>query len=121
MSTDNNRSKGKRYEEIALNYLLKEGHTVLERNYLRKTGEIDLITESPEGIIVFTEVKYRKSLRSGYPEEAVTPGKQRKIYKTAEWYLRENRISPNRKFRFDVIGILDKQVKHIQNAFGAFG
>ena len=96
------------------------GFEILERNYRRKTGEIDLILRDGK-TCVFAEVKYRKKLRKGYPEEAVTPEKKRRIYRTAQWYLAEHGLSfQNTPCRFDVISILDGSIRHIKNAFGGF-
>ena len=117
----NNREKGSAYEDLAASFFLKNGYRILERNYRRKTGEIDLIVLDPDGrTIVFTEVKYRKKLRNGYPEEAVNVQKQARIYRTAEWYLLEKKIPSGTPCRFDVISILGNQISQIKNAFGGF-
>ncbi len=117
----NNRQKGSRGEDLAASFFESAGYRILERNYRRKTGEIDLILLDPDQrTLVFTEVKARKNLRSGYPEEAVTPYKAVRIRKTAQWYLTENRDRYGSPCRFDVISILDGELKHIKNAFGGF-
>ena len=116
----NNRNKGSAYEDTAASFLGSEGYRVLERNYLRKTGEIDLIALSPDNVLVFVEVKYRKTGRYGEPYEAVTPAKQQRIYRTAEWYLKETGRSFSSHCRFDVISIRGEAITHIKNAFGGF-
>lgn len=117
----NNREKGSSYEETAAAFLERQGYRLLEKNYSRKTGEIDLILKDPDEItIVFAEVKYRKRMRNGYPEEAVTAAKQMHIYRTAQWYLAEHRIPETNPCRFDVISILGTEITHIRNAFGGF-
>ncbi|MDE6182375.1 MAG: YraN family protein, partial [Eubacteriales bacterium] len=78
-------------------------------------GEIDIIAEK-ENIIVFFEVKYRKTIKNGYPREAVSKAKQDKIKKTALIYISENNII-NKDFSFDVIEILGNEISHIKNAF----
>ena len=116
--TMNNREKGSSYEEEAASFFESMGYDILEMNYRRKTGEIDLIARDGD-TYVLTEVKYRKKLRKGYPEEAVTPEKMRRIMRTAEWYFTENSLSfYNTRARFDVISILDGNLRHIKNAFG---
>lgn len=113
----NNRNKGTEKETLAASFLITKNYTILEKNYRRKTGEIDLICRDPKDTIVFVEVKYRKSTRKGYPEEAVTFGKTVRIYRTAEWYLSEHHQA-GKKCRFDVVAIQGEEIRHIKNAFG---
>lgn len=115
----NKREKGSRYEEIAASFCIAKGYRLLEKNYRRKTGEIDLILQDGR-TVVFTEVKFRSRTRNGFPEEAVNSAKQQRIYRTAEWYLNEMHLPPDTPCRFDVISILDSRVEHIENAFGGF-
>ena len=117
----NNREKGNVYEEAAASFLISKKCVILERNYRRKTGEIDLIVwETEKSCLVFVEVKYRKSRRAGVPEEAVNPGKQARIRRTAEWYLKERKIANTVRCRFDVVSIENGSIRWIRNAFGAF-
>ena len=115
----NNRERGTTEEQLAADFYEAQGYTVLQKNYRRKTGEIDLIVRS-EKILVFCEVKYRKTLKYGDPAEAVTAEKQARIYRTAQWYLKENRIPLNAPMRFDVVSITGNQIRLIENAFGGF-
>lgn len=111
----NNREKGSRGEKRAVRYLKLRLYKILETNYTRKTGEIDIIARKG-GYTVFAEVKYRKSDVMGLPREAVTPFKQRQIKRTAMMYIMEKHIE-DKPIRFDVIEILGKDIKHIKNAF----
>jgi putative endonuclease len=121
LRNENNRGKGSAYEEEAASFFITKNYTILARNYRTKTGEIDLVVRDPaDGCIVFVEVKYRRSTRKGMPFEAVTPAKQQRIRRTAEWYVRENRLGWNRKYRYDVLSILNGEISHIRNAFGGF-
>lgn len=99
-------------------YLKKLGYQILDRNYQKKTGEIDLIAEDPEkNEIVFIEVKTRKSGKYGYPEEAVNQRKLKKIEKTALFWLNE-RAKPNRLWRIDILAVeIQKkvQITHLKN------
>ena len=115
----NNSEKGNRFEEEAASFFISENYEVLERNYRRKTGEIDLIVTDHKAL-VFVEVKYRKSISKGFPEEAVNDLKKKRIMRTAEWYLKEKKLPFNIPCRFDVISILDGEIHHIKNAFGGF-
>ncbi|MBO4696847.1 MAG: YraN family protein [Lachnospiraceae bacterium] len=113
----NERSVGTLTEERASEYMTKQGYTVLARNYRAVTGEIDLITQSPDGTIVFAEVKYRRSDRYGLPEEAVSLKKQETIRRTALWYLRERKMSPETAVRFDVIAMDTNEIRWYRDAF----
>lgn len=110
----NNVEKGRRGEKIARRYLKLRLYKILEMNYRRSTGEIDIIAKKGS-YVVFVEVKYRKNADKGLPREAVTAFKQRQIKRTAEMYIAENNLKCD--FRFDVIEILGDKVEHIENAF----
>jgi len=96
---------GQHGEGIIENYLKTNGYQLIERNYRKRFGEIDLIFKDPnQNEIVFVEVKTRKSNRFGPPEEAVTPEKIRKIEKTAQMWLEENK-SVDILWRIDIIAL----------------
>lgn len=105
------------YEQRAMNYLLKNGFCIIDTNYRCRLGEIDIIAIKDE-ILRFIEVKYRKNNSFGEPYEAVTKSKQRKIIKTAMWYLNVNAKYQNRQCSFDVISITDSEIMYLENCFG---
>lgn len=114
-----NNSSGKMGEDFAVEILLEKGYEIVERNYHSRFGEIDIIAQNSL-YIVFVEVKTRDENFLVSPLEAVTAGKQRKLYKTALLYLQSHptALQP----RFDVIGITTKNLiikstEHIENAF----
>ena len=115
----NNRKIGNSYEKIAGEYLRLHGYEILEYSFRCKAGEIDIIAKDGD-YLVFCEVKYRKSKRKGSPFEAVTIEKQKKISKTAMYYIatKEQKEIP---CRFDVIGILGNQIQIVKNAFEYIG
>ena len=113
----NRRSYGTEGESAARNYLVSKGARILEMNFRRPSGEIDIIARH-KGTILFVEVKRRSSLRFGRPSEAVNPAKQAHILRTAMLYLQENRLE-DAPIRFDIIEILPDGVNHIENAFDA--
>nr|MCR5477465.1 YraN family protein [Lachnospiraceae bacterium] len=53
----NKRSVGTAYEQRAADYLKELGYRILEHSFRCRTGEVDLVCRSPEGILVFAEVK----------------------------------------------------------------
>jgi putative endonuclease len=98
-------------EQIACDFLLRKGFTIIDRNYRRPWGEIDIIAEKSE-IVRFIEVKTLSRDRlpdvsrenSGYrPEEQVHPWKLKKIARTAEIYMdsKQDKIG----FQIDVVGV----------------
>jgi len=116
-----NNASGKIGEDYAAQFLTKKGYRVVARNYRSRFGEIDLIAENKE-YIVFAEVKTRDKHYTVSPLEAVTAGKQKKIIKTALFYLQSSKTALQP--RFDVIGIVTAadpfsvlSVEHIENAF----
>lgn len=112
-----NKEKGKRGEDIAVEYIESRNGEVIERNYWSKYGEIDIIAEIDDEI-VFIEVKSRNNINFGYPAEAVNIEKQRRIINTAKCYLAERNII-EKDIRFDVIEVYmsDRKLRHIVNAF----
>ena len=91
------------------------GYTILATNFKTSFGEIDIIAKD-ENIIVFIEVKYRKTLKYGRPSEAVTDFKQNKIRSVAQAYLIKHKLL-DEYVRFDVVEIVDRDVNYIINAF----
>jgi putative endonuclease len=115
----NNREKGNHGEQLAEGFLTGAGYRILARNFRSSSGEIDIVASTGD-TVVFVEVKYRLSLSRGYPAESVTALKQRRIRKTAEYFIYKSRL-PTNNFRFDVIQIIDDGtspvIEHIENAF----
>lgn len=68
--------------------------------------------------LCFIEVKYRKSLNSGFAAEAVNIHKQKIIMQTARFYMQKNKINQEQPCRFDVVAIDNDNICLIKNAFG---
>lgn len=111
---------GEKGETAAAEYLRRQGYAVLQQKYRARTGEIDIIGRK-DGVLVFVEVKTRRSTRYGLPAEAVTYRKQQKIIQTALCYLVQTQ-QPDAACRFDVIEVYeaDGRINHLINAFGRF-
>ena len=117
MST-HSKTAGKRGEDLAAHFLVKNGYSLLKRNYYSRFGEVDIIAGIGD-FIVFVEVKYRKNDLHSTPSMAVNYRKQEKMKKTALHYISENEIS-DKDFRFDIIeitGTHEFKINHIENAF----
>lgn len=112
----NNRKTGTIYETKASEYLKTQGVRILEMNFSLRGGEIDIIGKDKDTYI-FVEVKYRKNNSHGNPEEAVNLNKQRTICRVATLYAKIKKLPVNGSFRFDVISILDNEIKWYKNAF----
>ena len=117
----NTKEKGQIGENIACTFLVKRGYTIMERNYLRKWGEIDIVALDGN-TLVYVEVKTRSSYRFGRPEESVTPKKINFLKRAAKFYRnnRKNRLKLPELERIDVVAIdltLDQpSLKLIKNA-----
>lgn len=95
---------GKWGEEIALEFLRNQGYDLVERNYRSPDGEIDLIVrKGPD--LVFVEVKTRRSLDYGCPEDAVDNEKIDHIEAAAGWYLQQHPESEE-SWHLDVISVV---------------
>lgn len=112
--------KGKVAEDYASQWLSKQKHKILSRNFRSHWGEIDLIALDDQ-TVCFIEVRYRKSSHFGSAAESVTIHKQQRIIKTAQAYLQQHQLYNNRPARFDVLsmcGELDQpDIDWHKNAF----
>ena len=113
----NKRCVGKQKEELAAEFLIGRGVKIIDKNFACKVGEIDLICLD-KGCLVFVEVKYRKNTSYGYPQEAVTKNKRRKIILVSGYYRMLKHYGDNTTMRFDVISILNDEIIWDKNAFG---
>lgn len=110
-------TKGAEAEGLAGRHLQHAGLQIVEQNFHSRFGEIDLIC-SDSKTVVFVEVRYRASHQFGGALASVTPAKQKKIIKTAEYFLQTNKQFKNHYLRFDVIGIdSDNNLEWIKGAF----
>ena len=82
----NKKKLGSEGENAVAEFLEDKGFVILEKNFLTKYGEIDIIAEF-KGTVHFVEVKTRTSFKYGTPAMAVNAAKQSKIIKTAECYI----------------------------------
>lgn len=97
-------SLGERGEMAACGFLKEKGYEILEKNYKCKLGEIDVIARRA-GRLAFVEVKTRTHAGAGLPQEAVDLKKQEKIFKLAQWYLKEKKME-RVSIAFDVVAVL---------------
>lgn len=114
---------GKKGENLAVMYLKKKKYKILERNYRKQYGEIDIIAidaSQKEQVLVFIEVKTRTSSQFGTPFEAITSWKMKPLLKTAQLYVASSDKLPQAQ-RMDAISIvLDENLEvvsidHLEN------
>lgn len=111
---------GKTAENLACDYLQQQGLILLARNFRSRYGEIDLILREGN-TIVFTEVRARKKNNLVDSLQSVNASKQKKLIKTALYYLQTNSKLMDYPARFDVIAITnshaESQINWIKDAF----
>lgn len=112
-------------EDIACKYLEKKGFSIIERNYLRKWGEIDIITEK-ENKVHFIEVKsvsreinanFSRETDNYRPEDNLHPWKLLRIGRTIQTYLASHTVSREIDWQFDVITVYIDKNRRISRVF----
>ncbi len=127
------KSTGDYGEEVAVDFYVKDGYKIRERNYHVSHNEIDIIAEN-ERFVVFVEVKTRSvsyvgQSNYGRPASAVDYEKRKRTVAAAQNYIVKNKL--NKQPRIDVVEIYLKKkadedkspfeilkINHIRNAFG---
>lgn len=115
-------SFGKEGERAGVDFLKKQGFRIIECNWKRKYGEIDIISKAPDGTLVFVEVKTMRFNRDGLvPEDQMTKQKRMKFKRAAQSYANQHseQIDEEGGWRCDVL-TLTKQInnfiiKHYKN------
>lgn len=107
---------GARAEDLCAELMRGYGLRILERNWLCRHGEIDLIAEE-EGTVVFAEVRLRNARHFGGAAESITAAKRSRLIAAARLYLMRR---PNATCRFDVLLVAGEPVRieWIRDAFG---
>ena len=119
--TSNSQKIGQVGEDIACKFLMKHGFTVLERNYTKKWGEIDIIAQK-EDVLYFVEVKSKSvsgldfvSPETSRPEDNMHPWKLKRLSRVIETYLISKRLG-NIKWQFDLLVVyldIDKKMARV--------
>ena len=112
---------GKLGEELAVDFLQKNGYEILETNWIFQKAEIDIIAQKGN-ILAVVEVKTRSSIEFGLPQDFVKPKKIQLLVKAVNEYIISNDLEL--EVRFDIIAI-NKEAKefvieHIEEAFYYF-
>ncbi|MDP2453003.1 MULTISPECIES: YraN family protein [unclassified Kaistella] len=109
-------------EELAANFLEEKGYKILVKNLRYQKGEIDIIAEFNNQIII-VEVKARGSDIFMEPQEAVTKKKIKSLVMVADFFMKDRNL--NKEVRFDIIAVLPDakgrlQITHLEDAFQSF-
>jgi len=112
----NSVSSGKKGEEQAAAALESAGMKIIAKNIRSKEGEVDIVAIDGE-TVVFVEVKAWSAYGMEDLQHGINLKKQRKIIKTAKYFLSENRKYSNMAIRFDVVFIDKNSVTHLASAF----
>jgi len=110
---------GDRGENLAVDFLIQKGYVLLQRNYRKRYGEVDIIAREG-GTLIFCEVKRSRYEGDSHPELRVDRKKQIKITRCARSYLSDDPPAFE-SIRFDIITVTSRQgrdiIEHIENAF----
>ncbi|HHM23488.1 MAG TPA: YraN family protein [Bacteroidetes bacterium] len=117
--TDYRQKLGRKGEELAAEFLQRQGYRILERNYRRYRGEIDLIARDGN-CLVFVEVKTVRGQRFGHPILKVDRRKREQLGRIALAYFQEHELF-DQESRFDVVTVQflggEPVIEHWKNAF----
>ncbi len=107
-------------EALACTYLQDRGLSLLMRHYRSPFGEIDLVMRDGD-ILIFVEVRQRRSEQFGTPAETVDARKQARLRATAEHYLQRHTRESQNPCRFDIVAIIDnaggQRIEWLRDAF----
>jgi len=116
---------GKKGEDLAVEFLLQNDFTILERNWIFQKAEIDIIAKK-ENTLAIIEVKTRSNVDFGLPQDFVKPKKIQLLIKAVNAYIndREKDFEDDVEIRFDIIGVQKNAetfaIEHITDAFYHF-
>ena len=116
---------GKKGEDLAVEFLLQNDYTILERNWTFQKAEIDIIAKK-DNIVTVIEVKTRSTLDFGSPQDFVKPKKIQLLIKAVNAYIndRGKDFADDLEIRFDIIAIHKTEetfaIEHLTDAFYHF-
>ncbi|MBK8600119.1 MAG: YraN family protein [Flavobacterium sp.] len=109
---------GKQGEELAVDFLQKNGYEILETNWTFQKAEIDVIAQKEE-VLAIVEVKTRSNIDFGLPQDFVKPKKIQLLVKAVNEYVTQNDLDVS--VRFDIIAIQKNGnefiIEHLEDAF----
>ena len=117
----NHNKLGKEGEQLAVDYLLKNGYSIVARNYIYQKAEVDIIAKKDD-ILAIVEVKTRSTSDFGNPQDFLKPKQIQRIIKAVDAFVISKKLDV--EVRFDIIAIVKtgKQfnIEHLENAYYHF-
>ena len=118
MDKKNSKEKGSKSEHIAVDFLVKKGYMILEKNFRCSKKEIDIIAKKGN-VISFIEVKSKNENVDFNLDYSITASKQKSIFDVANYYVEKNNLK-NTDFSFDVIFVKfikgEIEIEHFENS-----
>ncbi|MBT8305156.1 MAG: YraN family protein [Bacteroidia bacterium] len=112
---------GKKGEQLAVNFLMKNGYDIIERNYRFDKAEVDIIAQIKDTLAI-VEVKTRSTIDFGNPQDFVKPKQIKNLVKAVDEYVIVNELDV--EVRFDIIAIVKNgkqfEIEHLEDAFYHF-
>lgn len=112
---------GKKGEQLAVDFLLKNDYDIIERNYRFEKAEVDIIAKKDD-VLAIVEVKTRSTADFGDPQDFVKPKQIKNLVKAVDEYVTVNDLDV--EVRFDIIAIVKEgkgySIEHLENAFYHF-
>lgn len=90
-------------EKLAADFLTENGYEIIETNFRCKEGEVDIIAKDGD-CLVFAEVRTKRNLMFGSPEESITARKKEHLRNTANYYIQEHESLPQ-QYRIDLVAV----------------
>jgi len=112
---------GKKGEQLAVDFLIKKGYDIVERNYRFEKAEVDIIAQQKDTLAI-VEVKTRSTKDFGNPQDFVKPKQIKNLVKAVDEYVNVNALDV--EVRFDIIAIVKQgkgfEIEHLEDAFYHF-
>lgn len=109
---------GKKGEQLAVDYLIEKGFSILDRNWRFQKAEVDIIAKNKD-ILISVEVKTRSNNQFGNPQEFVNPKKIKLLVSAMNEYIIQKDLDA--EVRFDIIAItktnIGFDIEHLEDAF----
>ncbi|MDO5972547.1 YraN family protein [Flavivirga aquimarina] len=112
---------GKKGEQLAVDFLIKNGYDIIERNYRFDKAEVDIIAQQKDTLAII-EVKTRSTIDFGNPQDFVKPKQIQRLVNAVDEYVNVNSLDV--EVRFDIIAIVKEgkgfNIEHLEDAFYHF-
>lgn len=117
----NHNDLGKKGEQLAVEFLLKNDYDIVARNFIYQKAEVDIIAQKGD-ILAVVEVKTRTSADFGDPQQFLKPKQMQRIIKAVDFFVNDNMLDV--EVRFDIIAIVrnkkETTLEHLENAYYHF-